>query len=190
MELILDLATITVVVLVITYMVSDIRTDVKKVKEYTYHLEDLLNKTNDRIDDLAFVMETPKQKPKEGNKPKEKKIAQPPSRYGEEWKPLAECFLKGDTAIEDYYLISSMGNVWDKKHNRMMAAKYDPRVGSRVRVKGANGKFQQRNVKLLVAATFIGEQNRFYYKVVHCDGNPRNNAASNLRWEKMKRGKH
>ena len=53
---------------------------------------------------------------------------------------------------------------------------------SRVTIYLSRNRWQQVSVHTLVAEAFLGERPGWAHGVAHADGNPANNAASNLRW--------
>lgn len=126
------------------------------------------------------------EKPKEEKEEKPQK-AEPPSLYGEIWKPLVEPIPVKDNSILPYYMVSNMGRVWNDKLGVLLNEKMMP-TGLIVNLNRKEKGSSQRFVRNLVATAFIGAQNTYIYKVVHCDGNPRNCAATNLRWTKIKKG--
>ena len=120
----------------------------------------------------------------------EPKKAEPPSLYGEIWKPLVEPVPARSNHILPYYMVSNMGRVWNNKLGIMLNQQMLP-TGLVVNVNREEKGSSQRFVKNLVATAFIAEQNIYVYHVVHRDGNPRNCLACNLRWEKIKKtGNH
>ena len=111
----------------------------------------------------------------------------PPCIYGEVWRKMKEHVPWRKHRIKDCYLISNMGNIWDKERNHLVTT-YRNQNDIVVTLKTKNDGRTQRKVKYLVATTFIGIQNVYEYKVVHKDGYIKNNAASNLRWQKIEKG--
>lgn len=115
-----------------------------------------------------------------------KKADEPPKIYGEYYRKMKEPVPWSKHRIEDSYLISNMGNVWDDKRKKLVAI-YRSGNDMVVSLRTKDGNKATRRVKILVATTFIGVQNIFEYKVVNCDNNIKNCAASNLRWKKIER---
>ena len=147
-----------------------------------------------RITDLGdrnVEVKIEKEKPveKKVEKPVEKKAEkEPPSLYGEIWKPMVEPTPHSKQRLPiDEYLVSNMGNIYDKKRGIVLKPRMDRTGLYKVSLRAGDGH-SERGVKILVASAFIGAQNTFIYTVVNNDGNPRNCASSNLRWKKIEKG--
>ena len=182
MEIIFALIGIIIMLGVIAYRISKIEIKVEQPrKELT--VKELLELSKFSCEREKYRETHKEEKPKE-EKPQK---AEPPSLYGEIWKPLVEPIPVKDNSILPYYMVSNMGRVWNDKLGVLLNEKMMP-TGLIVNLNRKEKGASQRFVRNLVATAFIGAQNTYIYKVVHCDGNPRNCAASNLRWTKIKKG--
>ena len=185
MEIIFALVGIIIMLGVMAYRIAKIEVKVEQPrKELT--VKELLE-----LSKLSCEREKHREKHKE-EKPTEKPIEKPtkktpPSLYGEVWKPLVEPEPVKENCILPYYMVSNMGRVWNDKLGVLLNQKMMP-TGLIVNLNRKEKGTSQRFVRNLVATAFIGAQNTYIYKVVHCDGNPRNCAATNLRWTKIKKG--
>lgn len=90
-----------------------------------------------------------------------------------EWKPVV--------GYEDYYLVSDQGDVFTKRHNRLMAPQCCRNGYLQVNLTDGEGKHKLHRVHRLVASAFI--DNPFGLpEVNHKDCCRTNNRASNLEW--------
>lgn len=189
---IMELAIIAAAVLIVAFTVGikagDICNEIKTLESSITQLRETIEKKQilkmeingaEHIDNNTGI--TPEKKVN--------KNIERPCDYGEEWKPLVQPLplpqLEQDIIL-DAYDISSFGRVWDRKRNKLMKARTNGSDDVKVHLRTQKGH-TYRSVKVLVASAFIGRQSCYKYRVVNCDGNPKNNAASNLRWEEIVR---
>ena len=133
----------------------------------------------------STVEKKPEPKKKEQKKRQYKKtqtveVPQKPVLYGEKWMKVE------DERIAPIYEVSNFGRVVNIKTGKLIPQhiyKGDPVIYPQTRVDNGTS---MRIVRILVANAFIGKQNRGY-KVINIDGDPMNNNASNLKWEKIKK---
>jgi len=85
----------------------------------------------------------------------------------EQWKQYANT----------QYLVSTQGNVWSNKTQKLLSTSDDNRGYLRVSIDGATLK-----VHRLVALTFIENTDEAAITVNHKDGNKLNNCSENLEW--------
>jgi len=93
----------------------------------------------------------------------------------EEWKPVV--------GFEDYFLVSNTGKVVGLRTNRVLKT-HIHKSGREIfstRIGGRKGKVHCFKVHRLVATAFIDNPDN-KRTVNHKDGNPLNNAVSNLEW--------
>lgn len=184
MEMIIALVMITIVLLGIAYIVSEVLTKVKSIEKRTNSLSDSIENISNSVDDLRFMA---KEEPVSDAPKHEKPLrTDPPCMYGEIWKPLVQ--VKHTKKIKEIYMVSNLGRVYNMAKKKFLREQTISN-GQTVSVRCEDGIQAKRLVKVLVATTFIGAQDIRYYKVVNCDNNFKNNAASNLRWVKIERGK-
>lgn len=102
--------------------------------------------------------------------------------YGEKWEKITD-----KVVLPDRYEVSNFGRVLDMKKGRLLRQSMH-RDEVVVYLRNNSGNYVMKNVRYLVAKAFIGEQSVWTYKVVHIDGDPLNNNASNLKWQKIEKG--
>lgn len=159
----------------------------------------MLNKVAKEVGDVKPVVisnETEKPKAETPKKAVQKKAVQKkavrkksvkrkakdiPSVYGEIWEDVIDMSPNREREIAPIYKVSNMGRVWNAKRGIMLSP-FMTKNGYSIVVRTKDGEQTQRLLKVLVACTFIGVKSTGKYKVVHCDNNIKNCAASNLRW--------
>lgn len=190
MEMIIALVTITATLLGIAYMVSEVLTKVKNIEKHTNSLTETVEDISENVGALRFIIHTTltqENETKESAPKNEKPLrTDPPCMYGEIWKPLVQ--VEHMKKIEDIYMVSNLGRVYNMAKKKFLREQTISN-GQTVSVRCEDGTPAKRLVKVLVATTFIGAQDINHYKVVNCDNNFKNNAASNLRWVKIERGR-
>lgn len=103
----------------------------------------------------------------------------------EQWMPIA--------GYEGLYSVSSLGRIRSEARSVVYAAGKSQTVRERIMAQAKKqkghrsvmlyGKERRRlHVHRLVALAFIGPQPSPLHEVAHCNGDPSNNAATNLRW--------
>lgn len=116
-------------------------------------------------------------KPK--RKPQAVDISQKPTLYGEKWMKVE------DDKLLPIYEVSNFGRVLNIESGKLLRQNiYENNRGVVVSLKNKKNAYVMREVKVLVAKAFIGEQSVYSYTVVNIDGDPMNNNASNLKWQK------
>lgn len=190
MEMIIALVTIIAALLGIAYIVSEVLTKVKNIEERTNSLSKPVEDISENVDALRFMIHTTLTQENETKEsaPKNEKPqrTEPPCMYGEIWKPSVQ--VKHTKRIKEIYMVSNLGRVYNMAKKKFLREQTIP-SGQAVSVRCEDGTQAKRLVKVLVATAFIGAQDISHYKVVNCDNNFKNNAASNLRWVKIERGR-
>lgn len=109
---------------------------------------------------------------------KEKRDVPPPCLDGEEWKKVP--------GFNDHYYVSNLGRVYT--NGSTGDAKVLPTIGGRYTLEKVvlnDGKPVHMPISQLVAECFCDGKSESKCKVLHLDGNLRNNHADNLIWDEV-----
>jgi len=92
----------------------------------------------------------------------------------EEWKDFP--------SLEEYFLISNLGNIFSKRTNKLIVPTITNKYYSlSTKVGGRSGKSFCVRIHRAVALAFIENPNK-YSEINHIDGNKLNNKVTNLEW--------
>lgn len=97
--------------------------------------------------------------------------------------------VKDIAGYEGLYTIDTEGRVYSIRRKKYLSLKPDSIFGYAHARLCKNGKVKAYNVHRLVALAFIPNPNNLPI-IHHIDGNPQNNAVSNLQWCTQKENVH